>query len=90
MGGAANNQIKKLEFPNIIITVPEVAAQPLVDWHKTFVIDGNNDEAQERSGYLEFFSPNMQNVLLRLDFKNMGIFRLTPDKVEANADCSQS
>lgn len=87
--GAARDYQKepgKLEFPNIVITTPELTAQPLVDWHKSFVIDGNNEQSQERNGYLELLSPNLQNVLLRLDFKNVGIFRLTPDKVESGSE----
>jgi phage tail-like protein len=87
--GDARDYLKepgKLEFPNIVITVAEVTAQPLVDWHKSFVIEGNNDELQERSGYLELLSPNRQQVFIRLDFKNVGIFRQVPDKIEANAD----
>ena len=76
----------KLEFPNLKITLSEVAAQTWYDWHEDFVIKGNNDEGKEKGGTLEFLSPNRQDVLLTIKMFNLGIFKLTTDKSEANAD----
>lgn len=76
----------KLEFPNLTITLAEIAAQPFVDWHRTFVIEGKNDESAEKSGSLTFLSPNREKVLGTIKFYNLGIFRIQPDKAEANAD----
>jgi len=76
----------KLEFPNLKITVAEVAAQPFIDWHRTFVIEGKSDESGEKSGSLSFLSPNRQEVLATIKFYNMGIFRIQSEKGEANAD----
>jgi len=76
----------KLEFPNLKITLAEVNAQSWIDWHKTFVIEGKNDEAFEKGGMLTLLSPNQQKPLMRIKFYNLGIFRLQPDKAEANAD----
>jgi len=76
----------KLEFPNLKITLSETAAQSWIDWHKSFVIEGKNDESFEKSGSLTLLSPNRQTVLVIIKFHNMGIFSLVPDKAEANAD----
>jgi phage tail-like protein len=76
----------KLEFPNLRITMAEVSAQSWKDWHKAFVIDGNNDEGFEKDGTLVFLSPNRMTQLARITFHNLGIYRLEPNKAEANAD----
>jgi phage tail-like protein len=76
----------KLEFPNLKITMSEVAAQTWYDWHEDFVIKGNNDEGREKNGVLEFLSPNRQDVIFTVKFFNLGIFKISTDKSEANAD----
>jgi len=88
IGDARDHQKEpgKLEFPNLKITLAEASAQSWMDWHKSFVIEGNNDEAQEKSGTLTLLSPNGQKPLAVIKFYNMGIFSIQPDKAEANAD----
>jgi phage tail-like protein len=76
----------KLEFPNLKITMSEVAAQTGSEWHEDFVIKGNNDEGREKNGVLEFLSPNRQDVIFTVKFFNLGIFKISTDKSEANAD----
>ena len=87
--GEARDHLKepgKLEFPNLKITVAEAAAQPFIDWHEDFVIQGNNDEKKEKNGTLTLLAPNRKDVLARIKFFNLGIFRVQPPKTEANAD----
>ncbi|MDQ3813127.1 MAG: hypothetical protein M3347_04150, partial [Armatimonadota bacterium] len=57
-----------------------------LDWHEDFVVKGNNDQTREKIGTLIFLSPNQQTELARLNFFNLGIFRIAPDKSEAHAD----
>jgi phage tail-like protein len=76
----------KLEFPNLKITLAEVASDSWWQWHKDFVIDGNNDESREKGGRLVFLSPNRQIELAEVKFSNLGIFKINADKAEANAD----
>jgi len=87
--GSARDFLKepgKLEFPNLKITMAEVTAQSFIDWHDSFVIKGNNDESKERKGSLTLLSPDRKTELLTIEFFNMGIFRIQPDKAQANAD----
>ncbi len=76
----------KLEFPNLKITIPEAAAQGFVEWHNSFVIQGNNDESKEKGGKLTFLSPNRSTELAKIEFFNMGVFRIKPDTSEAGVD----
>ncbi|MCL5102624.1 MAG: phage tail protein [Armatimonadetes bacterium] len=87
--GDARDYLKepgKLEFPNLKITMSEVGAQSWYDWHKDFVIKGENDEGREKHGTLTFLSPNRQDELAQIEFFNLGIFRICPEKAEANSD----
>jgi hypothetical protein len=88
IGSARDSQKEpgKLEFPNLKITMAEVAAQSFIDWHENFVIKGNNDASKEKKGSLTFLSPNRQTELAKIEFSNIGIFRIQPDKAQANAD----
>ena len=76
----------KINFPNLKITLAESTAANWAAWLESFVIQGNNDESQEKNGTLIFLGSNQQTELLRINFFNLGIHRLVADKAEANAD----
>ena len=75
-----------LEISNLAVTLPDANAEPFYNWHESFVIKGNNGRDEERSGTLEFLRPDLKEVLFTLELKNLGIFRLTPEKVEAGSE----
>jgi len=75
-----------LEFPNLKIALPESAAQTWMDWHEDFVIKGNNDDSREKLGALVFLASDRKRELARVNFYNLGIFRLAPEKSESSAD----
>jgi hypothetical protein len=77
-----------LEFPNLTITFSEGSAQTWRDWHDDFVIKGNNGSDREKKGRLILLSPNRQEELVVITFHNLGIFRLTNDKQQANGDAA--
>lgn len=75
-----------VEVPNLVITTAESHAKPLYDWHEDFVIHGNCGEDNEKGGTLEYLAPDRKTVLFTLTFKNLGIFKVAPDKMEAGAE----
>lgn len=78
----------KIEFPNLKITIAEAFAGDFRSWFEDFVIKGNCSDDQEKSGKLEFLSPNLQDVLLTINFFGLGIFKLAPEEAEPkNCDC---
>lgn len=76
----------KVEFPNLSVTFLEASAQSWIDWHKSFLIQGNNGQEQEKNGRLLFLSSNLQEQLLEIKFFNLGIFKLDAEAGEPNAD----
>jgi len=72
--------------PNLVITASESHCDAFYQWHEDFVIKGNNGEDKEKGGTLEYLTPNLQEVLFTLHFYHLGVFKVTPDKVEAAAE----
>jgi len=75
-----------VQVPNLVITLAESHAQEFYAWHEDFVIKGNNGEDKEKGGTLEYLTPNLSEVLFTLHFYHLGVFKVTPDKVEASGE----
>jgi hypothetical protein len=75
-----------LEMPNLAITLPEVDSEAFRRWHEDFVIKGNNGDDAEKNGTLEYLGPNLKDVLFTLTFRHLGIFKLTPEKFDAERE----
>lgn len=72
-----------VDVPNLVITLSESHAQEFYRWHEDFVIRGNNDQGSEKGGVLEYLDSSLKTTLFTLSFFQLGIFKITPDKVEA-------
>ena len=70
-------------MPNLAVTLPEADAESFFAWHEEFVINGSNGE---KNGTLDYLAPNLGQTLFTIQFENLGIFRLTPEKVEAGSE----
>ncbi len=75
-----------LEVPNLVVTLAASSAQDFYNWHEDFVIKGNNGEDKERSGSLDYLSPDVKTVLFGLKFKHLGIYKLSEEKAEGSSD----
>jgi phage tail-like protein len=75
-----------VEIPNLVLTMPESHADEFYKWHESFVIQGNNGDDAEKGGTLEYLTPNLKEVLFTLTFQHLGIFKLTPEKVEGGSE----
>jgi len=84
-GGGAITLPTRVEFPNITLSLPEAFAEDWFEWAKDFIVDGNNTNAQEKSGTLSFLEPTLTTARARIKFFNLGICRLTPEKNDGTA-----
>jgi len=75
-----------LEVPNLVITLAESHADAFYQWHHDFVIKGDNGQDKEKGGTLEYLTPDLKTTLFTLTFHQLGIFKLTPEKVEAGSE----
>jgi len=76
----------KIEFPNLVVTLPEAFSQTFFDWYESFVIDGKNSDADEKGGSLEILDAAQADVLLTLTFRNLGIFKMGLEGSEGGAE----
>jgi len=75
-----------VDVPNLVITLAESHADEFYRWHEDFVIKGNNGEDREKGGNLEYLDSSLTQILFTLTFKNLGVYKVSPDKVEASAE----
>jgi hypothetical protein len=75
-----------VDFPDLRITLSEVSGQTWLDWHRSFVVDGDNSDATEKTGKIVLLSQNLQDVLGEIRLFGLGIYRLAPRKQEAGAE----
>jgi hypothetical protein len=68
----------EVEFPNLKVTLSQASAQTWLDWHKSFVVDGNNGDAFERNGTISFLSNDLTSELSRIELHGLGIVRVGP------------
>ncbi|MEA2646916.1 MAG: hypothetical protein QOE92_1999 [Chloroflexota bacterium] len=79
-------QDARLDIPNIVVTMSEASAADWFAWHQDFVVRGNNRPENEKSGTLEYLAADQKETLFTLDLKNLGIFRLAPEKAQAGQE----
>jgi len=75
-----------LEIPNLVVTLAESHSKEFYDWHEDFVIKGNNGDNMEKGGSLTYLTPDLKTELFTITFEHLGIFKLTPEKVEAGSE----
>ncbi len=75
-----------VEIPNLVITLAESHAVGFYKWHEDFVIKGLCKPENEKGATLEYLHNDLTTVLFTLHFVNLGIFKISPDKVEAGSE----
>jgi phage tail-like protein len=71
-----------VEFPNLVVGLPEANSDTWESWLEDFVIKGNNGPQGERNGKLVYLAADGTS-LFSLDLVSLGIFRLAPAEVDA-------
>jgi hypothetical protein len=74
-----------IDVPNLSVYMPPDAATPWVEWQDDFIINGNSGDDKERNGSLIFFNDAGTEVA-RVGLSHLGLFKLTPEKVEAGSE----
>ncbi|HWI62853.1 MAG TPA: phage tail protein [Symbiobacteriaceae bacterium] len=82
----AQREPGKLEFPNLLLTLPVSSADDWIAWHEDFVIKGNNGQDKEKNGTLYLLATNRQDVLATIKFYNMGVVAIREAVSESASD----
>ena len=77
-----------LQFSNITLYTALAHADEFIKWHNDYVVKGDKDTNQEKQGAIEFLDPTVDDKtpLFTINLINLGIFGLSIEKSEANAD----
>ena len=75
-----------LEVPNLVLTIPEIHAEPFYAWLDEFVVKGSS--TSEKTADLEYLSPNLKSTLMNVRFDGLGIVSIKPESVETGARAS--
>lgn len=76
----------KIEFPNLSATISLEKADKILEWYNTYVERGSKDKQAQRSGSLEFLSPDRKKTLFRIKLEKMGILKAALAPSSANSD----
>ena len=80
----------KLKFPNITGTISLRYAEPLIKWHKQYIRTtdgaGTKDTRAQRSGAIEFLSPDRAQTLFQIKLTDVGISYVGVDPSKANEE----
>jgi len=78
-----NADAGKIEFPQLIITLPESNTEGFYKWNDE--IKGKNKQSSLKNGTLDYLDES-GSPLFTLTFHNLNIFKITPEKVESSND----
>lgn len=73
--GGTPRKSAPVDVQNFEFTVAESHGKDFVDWADDFLVKGNNTQASERSGSLEYRDPTHNTALFTLAFSNLGIVK---------------
>jgi hypothetical protein len=76
----------KIEFPNITGTISMEYADSLLKWFESYVEKGQADPKAQKTGSLEFLSPDRKNTLFQINLYEVGLINLSAVQSSANAD----
>ncbi len=86
--GVFNAASAALSTPNIsdlTLTISQADRAGWNAWRDSFLVQGNSQEAQEKSGTLELLGPDLKSPIFTLKFSNLGLIRLSTPPTEGEA-----
>jgi hypothetical protein len=86
VGTARNGTSGVMQFPSLVVTLPEARAAGFVQWFQASVVQGNATSDPGRPGLLEYLDPSLRESLFSISFLGLGIKQLTPEKVSAGSE----
>ena len=76
----------KIEFPQLSCTISLAKSKKIYEWYEKYVAKGQKDPKAQRTGSLEFLTPDRKQTLFRITMFDMGIFKANIQSSTANSD----
>lgn len=76
----------KIEFPNISGTIALEYADKLLKWHEDYVMKGQSDPRAQKTGSIEFLTPQRDKTIFSINMYEVGLASLQVLPSQANQD----
>jgi tail tube protein gp19 len=76
----------KIEFPNLTGTIAVTYADKLLEWYDDYVVKGQSDTKAQKTGSLEFLSPDKKQTIFSINLYEIGLTHCQILPSQANAD----
>ena len=76
----------KIDFPNLSCTIALAFADELLKWYDSAIVKGVEDSTAQKTGSIEFLSPDRKTVLFEVKLFEMGLASLQVMQSTANSD----
>jgi hypothetical protein len=76
----------KIDFPNLSGTIGLVYADQILRWYDSYVVKGQRDSKAQKTGSLEFLSPDRRQSLFRINLYDIGLQQLHIEQSTAATD----
>ena len=76
----------KIEFPHIVGTIALEYADKLLEWHEKYVMKGQSDTKAQKTGSIEFLTPQRDKTIFSIHMYEVGLMSLVVLPSQANQD----
>jgi hypothetical protein len=76
----------KIEFPHITGTIALEYADKLMEWHEKYVMKGQSDNKAQKTGSIEFLTPQRDKTIFSINMYEVGLMSLQVLPSQANQD----
>jgi hypothetical protein len=82
----AQNEPTNIQFPNITGTISLEYADKLLQWHHDYVVKGKRDRQAQKTGSLEFLTPDRTKTIFAIHMYEMGLAFAGIESATANQE----
>ncbi len=82
IGAGRGDRVFTVSFPIPDLVLNHSTDNPLTDWsqwHRKFLVEGNNGNADKKTGTVEYLAPDMKTALVTVTTTGLGIYRMSTD-----------
>jgi hypothetical protein len=74
-----------IKFPNLTGTISLQYADKLLEWHEQYINAGKADPSAQKTGSIEFLSPDRKQTIFRINLYEVGLSFAAIESAQANA-----
>ncbi len=76
----------RVTFPNLTGTISLEYADKLLQWHHDYIVQGKKDRASQKTGSIEFLTPDRKNTIFQINLFEVGLSFCGLEQSSANQE----